>query len=290
MMDISVVIVNYNTEKCIQECIDSVLMQRQVSFEIIVVDNASQDDSAVVLENYGHKITLIKSQENLGFAKANNLAFKSAQGDYLFLLNPDAFFTTENDLANILNYMRCNSHYGIVSTKILKNDRESLPEKYYPGQKHLLLKELDDLPGEIAWVLGASLIIHGKLYALLKGFDEDYFLYSEDTDLCLRTRKAGYAIGYYPDVVVRHIGGASEKQNNQYNVTTKKQRGMHIFIRKHYSSDNAIKLVKQDLKKSGLQLILLKIKKWLLPLDPAQQIKYAKYQSIYHTSKDFLAR
>src|SRR5579863_6660591 len=103
-MECSVIIVNYNTAELVKQCIDSLLKQTGIEFEIIVVDNASHDHSLTVLNEYGTKIRLLANTENAGFGKANNQGFRLGQGRYLFLLNPDALLQSPTDLRYLISF------------------------------------------------------------------------------------------------------------------------------------------------------------------------------------------
>ena len=231
-MDVSVIIVSYNTAKLIRSCIDSVRMQKNVRFEIIVVDNASADKSAEVIRTYGEQVSLIVNSDNIGFGRANNLAFKKARGHYIFLLNPDARFVKNTALATMVRFMDAHPEFGIVGTLIDQADEQVKPYMYYPCYK-FIGRDYSDLPGDIAWIAGASMMTRAEVIDKTCGFDEDFFLYWEETDWCLRIREGGYAVGYNPEVVVQHIQGASEQNTSQYDYALKRQNSLYLFCRKH---------------------------------------------------------
>lgn len=285
-MDISIIIVNYNTAAIISDCIDSLLKQQNIQAEIIVIDNASTDNSLDVLRNYGDKIKIIANPENSGFGKANNIAFKTSTGRYIFLLNPDACLTDANALTNLISFMDKHPDCGLAGPRVMKNQRITTPQHYYPGEK-FLHKGFANLPGKIAWVIGACMIIRREVFAAVSGFDENYFLYAEETDLCLRIRQQGYTIEYFADVAVNHIGGASEKTNPTAAVWRRKQNGMHIFYRKHYPQD-VKRLVTHDLKRAQFKLLLLRLKKIFCKLSLDNEGKLVRYKVIVDTSKEFL--
>ncbi|MCP3679605.1 MAG: glycosyltransferase family 2 protein [Gammaproteobacteria bacterium] len=125
MSDISVIIVNYNTAEEIVSCIDSILIQQEVSVEILVWDNASQDNSLEVLRRFTDKIQFVASKENLGFGKASNLLVKQATSPYIFLLNPDAYLQSCHTLIELINFMRQNPQYGMVGARLINEDMSS---------------------------------------------------------------------------------------------------------------------------------------------------------------------
>ncbi len=243
-MDITVITVTYNSEKEIDDCARSLLSQQDVNFEWLVVDNASQDNTLENLASYDCQ--LIKSRENLGFGKANNLAAKKAKGRYIYLLNPDAQLQGDDALAQLLKYARTNPDLGAIGTRVVRGDgrKDSVPSAYYPGAKgdHSMFEQL---PGDIAWVIGASMLLPREIFQTIQGFDEDFFLYGEETDLCLRLRKAGHGIGYCDNVVVNHIQGASECCSDVYSLWERKEKGLHLFWHKHFLPEKNRALIKE---------------------------------------------
>lgn len=257
-MDISVLIVNYNGEEFISQCIDSVLRQKQVKCEIIVIDNQSQDNSLQVLRKYQDKIHLIKNNENAGFGKANNLAAKKAKGRYLYLFNPDAHLVDDLALSKLLSSADSNKQVGIWGTRIQKNNKaESYLKKSYPKQRYAF-KNFSKLPGKIPWVIGASMFINKQVYEKINGFDEDFFLYGEETDLCLRCRQQGFAIDINEQVAIEHIGGGSEQQNTHYDRWLKRQIGLLNFCKKHYSKLGYHLLRYHEIVNASLKMMFLR--------------------------------
>lgn len=279
-IDVSVIIVNYNTADLIEGCIQSVLKQKNINMEIIVVDNFSQDNSLDVLKKYHEQVIILANKENLGFGKANNQAFKLSSGKYIFLLNPDAVLTTEDILEKFVSYMAENNAVGIVGPKVIKDQKISLPQKLYPAEKYLK-KPLEILPGNIAWIIGASMFIRREVYEQLKGFDEDYFLYGEEADFCLRARRAGWVIGYNEEIIVEHIGGASERTTTTREYWQKKQAGVILFYKKSYGISEAKNLTERDIKLAKRKLF------WLKFIKNAE--KQERYQTVVEVSSHTLA-
>lgn len=256
-MDVSVVIVNYNTADLLKNCIDSVLKQKNITSEIIVVDNNSKDNSLEILNQFESQITVIKNKDNLGFGAANNQGFMKSSGKYIFLLNPDAVLTSDTVLESLLNFIEHNKNYGVVGPKVIKDQKVTVPQLKYPGEKYLK-KPLEDLPGKIAWIIGASMFVRREVYEKMKGFDEDYFLYGEESDFCLRVRRAGWAIGYLDTITVQHIGGASERSSTTREYWQKKQSGTVLFYKKSYGVSEAIHLLDRDITLAKRKLFFLK--------------------------------
>lgn len=271
-MDVSVIVVNYNTADLIPSCLNSILKQDDVNYEILVVDNHSDDDSLQVLKDYESQIKLIPNETNRGFGRANNQAARLATGRFLFFLNPDAALTSSKDLKTLCDYLE-NNNYGLVGTRIVnRNEQTELTAfDHYPHQSQTNY-DFRSLPGEIASVLGASMFMRHNLFDELNGFDEEYFLYAEETDLCLRIRKAGYAIGYCNEVTVQHIGSASERKNSRIDVMRKKKMGKYLFYRKHYPKRDVIAIANRDLANARRKLWVLRLIKVLIGLNDNQQI------------------
>ena len=249
IVDISVIIVTFNSAECIAACVESVLAQTEVAFEIIVVDNASADDTLARLKNLNCRV--VPSAENLGFGRGNNLGFAASSGRYIYLLNPDARLAGKNFLAELCHRMDAVPRWGMAGTLIRSADghAESPPAAEYPGARHVH-RDFSKLPGKIAWIMGASMIIRRELYEKLGGFDPGFFLYSEETDFCLRLRKLGFEIGHVSEVAVSHIGGASEDLRDPYDVSARKLRGLLRFRQKHYPPDDCVFLARRDLRRA----------------------------------------
>lgn len=289
-MDVSVIIVNYNAAKLIGACLDSVLSQRGVSYEIILVDNASTDDSLAVLSPYQSHICLIKSPKNIGFGRGNNLGLAEAKGEYCFFLNPDAIFTTPNNLAQMCFYMREHPTVGLSGTRIVDTadkDQHALPRVRYPGQQYTSLN-FSALPGKIAWVVGASMMVSQKAYQATQGFHPDFFLYGEETEWCFRLRQAGFEIGYNAEVTVQHIGGQSSTHLTAYATWQRKQRGLYTFFRLSYPQASIRKIATIEYYRSCFRLGILAVKGRLLRLSDTQKSKQARYRAIKDNAHCFL--
>lgn len=279
MIDISVIVVNYNTAELVKRCIESILAQRDVIFEIIVIDNASADNSVDVLREFDNEITLIANDNNLGFGKANNQGFRVSKGRHLFLLNPDAVLLTEHDLLNAVCYMDAHKEYGLVGTRIYDSSEQHVITlcDHYPRQKQSSV-DFSKLPGKWATVLGASMLIPREVFEKVKGFDEDFFLYAEETDLCLRIRKVGFKIGYTEKVSVQHVGCASTRKTPAEKVMRLKKEAKYLFYKKHYTSTDVIKIAKNEMRKAKWQWLRLMFKKQILGLTSRDEEKLIRHQ------------
>ena len=266
---ISVIIVNYNSGSYAKDCILSLLKQQSAQLEIIVIDNASVDDSVALLESiFKHQITLIQSAENLGFGRANNLGAAHATGEFLLLLNPDTVIESPDVVQQMVDYYLKNNLIGLLAPLIVepRKNKQVLPRYSYPSSKQLQnTNKINHLPGDIAWVLGACMLIKRSVFNEINGFDPDYFLYGEDTDICLRLRLVGYEIGFINAVNVMHVSGASEIGANTLDKWLRKRRGLFLFFKKHYHADDVTKIAKAAMFKSQLYLMGLGIKSMFYP-------------------------
>ncbi len=291
MIDISVIIVNYNTALLAKKCVESLLSQRNVHAEIIVVDNHSHDDSVNLLRAFEPRITLICNQDNKGFGKANNQAFLKSRGRYLFMLNPDAMCLSDLDLYHLVQFMDDHPQVGLAGTRMLNSSNQLTPTVFhhYPREKQTTV-DFSHLPGSIATVLGASMVARRDVFEKVGGFDESYFLYAEETDLCLRIRKLGYMIGYCEHVTVQHVGSASERDNPREEVMRKKKTGKLLFYRKHYPQADVIKIMQHDFKRARFHLLRLSCIKFFMGLNKHQETKYKQYKVSYELARGFLSR
>jgi N-acetylglucosaminyl-diphospho-decaprenol L-rhamnosyltransferase len=260
---VSVLIVNFNAGNYAKACIKSLLNQSNIKLEIIVVDNASVDDSVNELKNtFGKKITLIKNKENLGFGRANNLAADKANGEFFLILNPDTEIKDQLGISKMVEFLTANNRLGMVGPKIHepRKNKYVTPRLSYPSSKKLKFKQkFETLPGEIAWLLGACLLLKREVYQEISGFDPDYFLYGEDADIGLRIRQHGYEIGYCEDVVIHHVAGVSEFGADSLDKWLRKKRGVFLFCRKHYERSDLVRLAKTAITKSKLHLNWLSV-------------------------------
>ncbi|MBC7788017.1 MAG: glycosyltransferase family 2 protein [Methylophilaceae bacterium] len=265
--NLSILIVNYNSGTYALDCINSVFQQKSITLQVIVVDNASQDNSVNLLnETFGQKITLIQSDKNLGFACANNLAATMATSEYYLLLNPDTVIGEPLSFAHLVDFLIQHTEMGMVGPAIdePRKGKRVLPRYRYPSSRGLKYTEkFKNLPGDIAWILGACMLIKRSVYEEIAGFDPDYFLYGEDVDICLRLRLHGYQIGYFDAVKIIHVSGASEIGANSLDKWLRKKRGIFLFCKKHFDMRDALQLARSTMIKSSIYLFFVELRNWL---------------------------
>lgn len=258
-MDLSIIIVSYNTSDLIGTCLDSVTAADDVTKEVFVVDNASADGSAALIRKMFPSVSLIVNTENRGFAAANNQVLPHCRGRYIFFLNPDTDVVS-GAFREAISYMDAMPNVGLAGTKIINPDgsyQDSISYRY-PGEKYTT-GELSGLKGQIACVLGAVMIARAELIKDMHGFDEDFFLYGEDQDLCLRIRKSGYEIGHIDSAVFVHYGGQSERQTTSSEVWKRKINAEFLFYRKHYLSKTIERIRRAHLLKARWRIATLKL-------------------------------
>jgi GT2 family glycosyltransferase len=287
-MDVSLIIVTYNSAPCIKPCLASAFAQTGVSFECIVVDNASKDDTIAATKEFN--IRLLANRENIGYGRANNQGFAASQGRYIYLLNPDARLEGNDTLAKLCKAMDSNPQWGMAGTLVHGSSGvlESPPSTEYPAQSHVH-RDFSKLPGKIAWIIGASMVVRRELYEKLGGFDPGFFLYSEETDFCLRMRELGFEIGQVSEVAVTHIGGASEDPRDPYNVSYSKLKGLLRFRQKHYPPEDCVFLAKRDLRRARFRMLLNGLlARFQKPNSKAWQ-KHRQYRGIWEVSQEYLS-
>jgi GT2 family glycosyltransferase len=261
--EISILIVSYNTKDLLRKCLNNVIENSQgLSYEIIIVDNASKDGSPEMVAAEFPQIRLIRSDINLGFGPANNVAYQASQGKYIILLNSDAFLHPRT-LNLSLDKVKSDASIGLGGARLINSDGSwqpsarlfpsllneflqlsglaaKYPKSKFFGRFNMTWKSANE-PCLVDWVPGAFAIIPRIVLEKLGFFDEIFFLYYEEVDLCFRIKQADYKIWYFPDVVVTHLGGESAKtQSSQFFSSTSSQlelwrmRSQLLYFRKNY--------------------------------------------------------
>lgn len=252
---LTVQIVNWNAREPLRAALRAILAHPpRFEYEIIVLDNASSDGSMQMLEKEFPEVKLLVSEQNLGFSRGHNLAARAAQGKYLFILNPDTE-VLPNALDLLVAYAEQHPDVAIIGPKILNPDgslqyscrrfpnpaaalfRNTPLGKLFPNNPYTrdyLMTDWDhNSIREVDWVSGAALFIRREVFDQLGGFDERFFMYCEDTDLCYRAWQAGYKVVYYPGPKIRHaIGRSTDLVANKMIITFHKS--MYLFYKKHY--------------------------------------------------------
>ena len=251
-MDLSIVIVSYNVKDYLLACLRSIYAQAaEVALEVIVVDNASSDGTVEAVRDAFPQVQLLANRENLGFARGNNLGLRASGGRYVLFLNPDTE-VGEGALAGLVRLAEAHPEAAAFTCRLLNPDgslqhscfhfpnlrmafygffplvpMDSPANGRYPAEQYERLFQPEH-------VLGACLMFRRRVLEELGGWDERFFMYFEETDLCYRLWRAGHVILYTPEVSIVHYGGRStaplpEKMSVAF------YRSQSYFYRKHYS-------------------------------------------------------
>lgn len=268
---VSIVIVSYNTRELLARCLDSLLAEcgrlgKGQTAEILVVDNASRDGSAAMVEARYHPtatpVRLVSSMVNLGFGVANNVAIEAAEGRHIVLLNSDAFLH-EGALGRAIAAMEAHPQAGAGGARLLNENGSWQPSArafhtlwrdavVMTGMAarfpHTRLFGFPDRtwadaaePAQVDWVTGAFMILRREALAVTGLFDPAFFLYCEEVDLCKRLQEAGFELWYWPQIVVTHLGGASSRtvathtfSKTAMQVVEWRTRSLLLYYRKHH--------------------------------------------------------
>ncbi len=256
-MSLSIVIVNFNTEKLLKGCLESVYAGANgTPLTIWVVDNNSHDESVSMVKSHFPKVQVVENRQNLGFSKANNLVISQSRSDYILLLNPDTVII-DDAIERMVKFMEAHPKIGIAGCKVLNRDgtlqlacRRSIPtprvaffrlsglSRLFP--KNRVMAEYNmtyadpEQTHEVDAVSGAFLMIRKKVVEEIGLLDERFFMYGEELDWCLRAKRAGWSVVYCPDAQIVHYKGESTKYNSR-KATIEFYRAMYLFHKKHFA-------------------------------------------------------
>jgi GT2 family glycosyltransferase len=271
-MQVSVIIIHYNTPELTQNCLNSFIQQTAgLSYEIIVVDNASTIGDTKNLKEQFPQIKLVRSEKNLGFAGGNNLGIKEARGRYILLLNSDTVFK-ENALLKAYQYLEQHPKAGVVTVRLVYPDGKlQSAAQRFPSIKYTLaeLFRLQKFIGhkkagrlllgaffnqeenlKADWVWGAFFLFRKEVLDHLPGnqLDQSFFMYCEDMQWCLDIQKAGYEVHFYSGAEVVHLMGGSNASKQEM-----MEKNNEVFLKKNYSAGyiKTLKFLQQALKRSN---------------------------------------
>ena len=251
-MKLSIVIVSYNVCRFVAQCLDSV--QRAsggIDAEVFVVDNASADDTVSYIGRHYPWVRLIANDDNLGFSRANNMAIRQAQGEYILLLNPDTI-VAGSTLRECVGFMDAHPQASGLGVRMHNADGSLAPEsrraipspwvsclKMLGFTKRYYMSHLSwDEPGRIEVVSGAFFMLRRKALDQVGLLDEDFFMYGEDIDLSYRLLKGGWENWYHPSDIVHFKGESTQKSSFRYVHVF--YQAMLIFFRKHYGHQSIL--------------------------------------------------
>lgn len=260
-MKLSIIVVNYNVQHFLEQCLQSVFKALQnIEGEVWVVDNNSVDGSVAMIKDKFPSVNLVASKDNLGFSKGNNLAIKKSKGEYTLLLNPDTL-VEEDTFQKVLQFMDSNPIVGGLGVKMVDGKGNFLPESkrslptpsvafykifglssLFPKSKRFGKYHCGHLDNnqnhEIEILSGAFMLMRKSALDKIGLLDEDFFMYGEDIDLSYRLIKGGYKNYYFANTRIIHYKGESTKKSS-VNYVFVFYNAMIIFAKKHFSSKNA---------------------------------------------------
>lgn len=255
-MDLSIIILNYNTRDLTLNALKSVFASiTSFTYEVILVDNASRDDSVAVIREEYPNVQLIVNGENVGFSKANNQAIRQARGSYVLLLNSDTVLEKDT-LQTMISFMNDHPEVGAGGCKVVLPDgkldkacRRGFPtpsasfyyafgfSKLFPNNPRFNQYQLGYLNPDDSYpvdcLVGAFMMVRREAIDQIGLLDEEFFMYGEDIDWCYRIKQAGWQIYYYPKTKIVHYKGASSRRK-PWKIVYEFHRAMFLFHRKHY--------------------------------------------------------
>jgi len=237
-IDVSIIIVNYNNFELLENCLNSIYQHTTgITFEVIVVDNNSNEGDVSEITSKFRNVKLIKNIDNKGFSAANNQGFKIASGEYYLILNNDTFFL-ENTIKKTLDFVCLRKEKVFVGCRLLNSDKTyqesvmNFPSAWNTLSDSLFLSKIFkrskffnknalsfssvSQPIEVDVIKGAFIFCRSEDIKQLNGFDENFYFYSEELDLCKRFKKISGKIIYYPETSIMHIGGATVKNDELF--------------------------------------------------------------------------
>ncbi|MGB5941331.1 MAG: glycosyltransferase family 2 protein [Leeuwenhoekiella sp.] len=247
-MQLSVIILNYNVRYHLELCLRSVFKATQnLEAEIIVIDNASSDDSMAMVAERFSGVKRIQNTENVGFAKANNQAFREASGEFICILNPDTILP-EDCFTNLITFAEAKKSCGAIGVKMLdgtggflEESKRNVPTpkvafaKLFGNGRSYYAATNKDENAAVPVLAGAFMLMPKAVYQAANGFDERYFMYGEDIDLCYTISQLGFTNYYAGKVGIIHFKGESTVRDAKY---YKRFYGaMQLFYAKHFKSN-----------------------------------------------------
>jgi GT2 family glycosyltransferase len=248
-IELSIIIVTYNCEKYIKNCLDSILKYcSDVNYELIVFDNDSNDNTINIIESDYTKVKLIRSQSNLGFAKGNNEAVNVSKGKYILLLNHDTILL--NNISKALKIVEKDDKIGALGIKMLNQNKiyESSVGKFPTPFKLIKFSLFNEKSAEfisgnfnspetlrkVDWITGAFLLTRKKYWDEVEGLDEKYFMYVEDVDFCKKINLIGKQVVFLPSLSFIHFIGFNRKREILL------IKGYRIYANKFYKKHNKL--------------------------------------------------
>jgi GT2 family glycosyltransferase len=259
-IDVSICIVTYRARDFLRDCLRSIYgTVDSVSFEIIIVDNHSEDGTLEMLRSDFPDIRLLVNDHNTGYTKPNNQAIRESSGRYVLLLNPDTIVES-NTIPELVNFLDAHPEVGIVGPKVLNRDgtlqkqcrrSEARPwdafcyfsglSTIFPHDKrfagYLMTYLSEDTAHEAEAVSGSCMLIRRNVIEQIGGLDENFFAFQEDTDFCRRARLAGWKVFYNPSAQLVHFAGEGGSRVQPFRSIVEWHRSYYLYYRKHFAKD-----------------------------------------------------
>lgn len=230
MKDVSIIVVTHNNKKLLEACLDSIYKNTlNVSFDIIVIDNASSDGSAALVREKFSEAKLIENKENFGFSQANNEGLRIIDSRHAMLLNDDTI-VKEYAIDKMVGFLDNNSSAGAVGPRLLNTDGTLQRQGGLFGRR--FWKAIH--PISVDFVIGAALMVKKEVIDQVGIMDEHLFFYNDDLDWCTSIREAGWKIFFLPEAEIIHYGGYSSKRTFKHRYFVEGFKGGLYFCRKHY--------------------------------------------------------
>ena len=262
-MDLSCIIVNYQHSESLKDCLDSIYQTiQEIDFEVIIIDNSEEDPGLQSLKERYPKTQIVYNSTNVGFSKANNQAAKIARGNFLFILNPDTILK-EQATNSMFRYIRSNLEIGALGPKVVNPDgslqyscrrypnlwtslfnRYSILTRLFPQnrftRRYLMLDFNHNETLPVDWLSGCCLMIPKSVFEEVNGFDENYFLFNEDIDLCRMVHQTGKKVIYFPEAKIIHKVSTSNRKATA-RIIIQRHLGMMYYFKKHHSKNLLIR-------------------------------------------------
>lgn len=238
---VSIIVLSYNTASLLESCLTSLITYApKTPYEIIVVDNASHDESVSLVKKKFPRVRLIENKENAGFAKGGNIGARHAKGDFLLFFNSDA--QLQKPLDEMISFLQKNDTIGVVGGKLLASQGQTSHSHgrfftlwntflfFFFGDK--FTKQKSESMQQVDWVSGGFMLIKKDLFEKIGGFDEHFFMYIEDMELCYRVKHQGKSVYFYPHAVALHLAqGSSNRSFAIHHIF----QGTLYFYKRHHS-------------------------------------------------------
>jgi GT2 family glycosyltransferase len=246
-------VVTYNNSHCLPVFLESLDRQVGVEWDALFLDNASTDATVPILEQWGHA-RVKRSTQNLGYSRGHNRNVEDTDAEYLVILNADLELAPDA-LSILVQHLDDTPRDAVAGPFVVEGGNREIfpPRHFYPGEGMIPLR--DKMPRrDIGWLNGCCFIIRRSVFQDVHGFDEDFFLYQAETDLCLRVRREGHALGHCNEARVVHLHRQSQRESTDYEYAVRVFEGSAVFWKKHYSAHDVERMARFQ---SALASVLL---------------------------------